>query len=139
MKSWPSRKPALDTAGPAPPKRGPSLFAHSRSAKGGIHHSPPDGFPPARAWHSGVSFIVESSYAGHLRSHHYRRRSQRAVAAAFYAGFRTMKVKIIDSLEELGGQVTALYPEKDIFDVAGFPKVSGKGLVEGLRAAGIAV
>ncbi len=54
--------------------------------------------------------------------------------AAFYAGFRTMKVKIIDSLGELGGQVTALYPEKDIFDVAGFPKVSGKDLVRGLVA-----
>ncbi len=57
--------------------------------------------------------------------------------AAFYAGFRTMKVKIIDSLEELGGQVTALYPEKDIFDVAGFPKVSGKDLVKGLVQQGL--
>ncbi len=52
--------------------------------------------------------------------------------ASFYAGFRAMKVKIIDSLDELGGQVTALYPEKDIFDVAGFPRVSGKSLVKGL-------
>jgi len=57
--------------------------------------------------------------------------------ASFYAGFRTLKVKIIDSLEELGGQVTALYPEKDIFDVAGFPKVSGKDLVNGLVAQGL--
>jgi thioredoxin reductase len=57
--------------------------------------------------------------------------------AAFYSGFRAMKVKIIDSLEELGGQVTALYPEKDIFDVAGFPKVSGKDLVKGLVAQGL--
>src|SRR5580765_7823174 len=52
--------------------------------------------------------------------------------AAYYAGFRGMKVKIIDSLEELGGQVTALYPEKFIFDVAGFPKVLGKDLVKNL-------
>src|SRR5258708_1858720 len=57
--------------------------------------------------------------------------------ASFYAGFRTMKVKIIDSLEELGGQVTALYPEKDIFDVAGFPKISGKDLVSGLVQQGL--
>src|ERR1700693_346787 len=57
--------------------------------------------------------------------------------ASFYAGFRTLKVKIIDSLEELGGQVTALYPEKDIFDVAGFPKVSGKDLVKGLVEQGL--
>jgi thioredoxin reductase (NADPH) len=47
----------------------------------------------------------------------------------FYAGLRGMKFKIIDSLEQLGGQVSAMYPEKDIFDVAGFPRVSGKKLV----------
>jgi ferredoxin/flavodoxin---NADP+ reductase len=52
--------------------------------------------------------------------------------AAYYAGFRGLKVKLIDSLEELGGQVTALYPEKFIFDVAGFPKVFGKDLVKNL-------
>jgi len=54
--------------------------------------------------------------------------------AAYYAGFRTLKVKILDSLEELGGQVTALYPEKQIFDVAGFPKILGKDLVTNLVA-----
>src|ERR1700682_4361206 len=52
--------------------------------------------------------------------------------AAYYAGFRSLKVKVIDSLEELGGQVTALYPEKYIFDVAGFPKIYGKELVKNL-------
>jgi thioredoxin reductase len=52
--------------------------------------------------------------------------------AAYYAGFRSLKVKIIDSLEELGGQVTALYPEKNIFDVAGFPKIYGRDLVKNL-------
>ena len=52
--------------------------------------------------------------------------------AAYYAGFRTLKVKILDSLEELGGQVTALYPEKQIYDIAGFPKVLGKDLVKNL-------
>ena len=57
--------------------------------------------------------------------------------ASFYAGFRTLKVKIIDSLEALGGQVTALYPEKNIFDVAGFPKVYGKDLVKGLVEQGL--
>src|ERR1051326_4955759 len=43
-----------------------------------------------------------------------------------------MKVKIVDSLEELGGQITALYPEKFIFDVAGFPKIYGRDLVKNL-------
>ncbi len=52
--------------------------------------------------------------------------------ATYYSGFRGMKVKLIDSLEELGGQVTALYPEKYIFDVAGFPKIYGKDLVKNL-------
>jgi thioredoxin reductase len=54
--------------------------------------------------------------------------------AAFYAGIRGMNFKIIDSLEALGGQVSAMYPEKDIFDVAGFPRVSGKDLVKSLEA-----
>jgi len=51
----------------------------------------------------------------------------------FYAGLRGMKFKIIDSLEALGGQISAMYPEKDIFDVAGFPRVSGKRLVKDLE------
>jgi len=57
--------------------------------------------------------------------------------AAYYAGFRSMKVKIIDSLEELGGQVTALYPEKLIFDIAGFPRIYGKDLVKNLVEQGL--
>jgi thioredoxin reductase (NADPH) len=43
--------------------------------------------------------------------------------AAYYAGFRGLTSKIIDSLPELGGQLTAAYPEKYIYDVPGFPKV----------------
>ena len=39
---------------------------------------------------------------------------------------------MVDSLPELGGQITAMYPEKAIFDVAGFPNVKGRDLVEGL-------
>ena len=31
--------------------------------------------------------------------------------AAFYAGLRGVSARIIDSLPELGGQLTALYPE----------------------------
>jgi thioredoxin reductase (NADPH) len=48
---------------------------------------------------------------------------------AFYAGMRQMKTKIIDSLPQLGGQLSALYPEKYIYDVGGFPKVLAKELV----------
>jgi thioredoxin reductase (NADPH) len=52
--------------------------------------------------------------------------------AAFYAGLRQMSTKVIDSLEELGGQLTALYPEKFVFDVAGFPKVYARDLAKNL-------
>jgi len=54
--------------------------------------------------------------------------------AAYYAGFRGLRVALVDSLPELGGQVTAMYPEKAILDVAGFPTIKGKELVEGLVA-----
>ncbi len=52
--------------------------------------------------------------------------------AAYYSGFRGLSVAVVDSLPELGGQITAMYPEKDILDVAGFPVVKGKDLVTGL-------
>ncbi len=52
--------------------------------------------------------------------------------AAYYAGFRGHRIAVVDSLPELGGQVTAMYPEKQIFDVAGFPSVKGRDLVAGL-------
>jgi thioredoxin reductase (NADPH) len=51
---------------------------------------------------------------------------------AYYAGFRGMSVTLVDSLPELGGQVSALYPEKAILDVAGFPNVKGRELVADL-------
>ncbi len=47
---------------------------------------------------------------------------------AFYAGMRQMKAKILDSLPELGGQLTALYPEKYVFDMPGFPKILARDL-----------
>jgi thioredoxin reductase len=52
--------------------------------------------------------------------------------AAFYAGLRQMSVKLLDSLEILGGQLTTLYPEKYIYDVAGFPRILSKDLANGL-------
>ncbi|MHB1802912.1 MAG: NAD(P)/FAD-dependent oxidoreductase, partial [Actinomycetes bacterium] len=54
--------------------------------------------------------------------------------AAYYAGFRGMSVTVLDSLPEPGGQVTALYPEKLIYDVAGFPSIKGQDLVDALVA-----
>jgi len=52
--------------------------------------------------------------------------------AAYYAGFRGLSVGIIDTLPEPGGQVTAMYPEKAIYDVAGFPVIKGRELVANL-------
>jgi len=50
--------------------------------------------------------------------------------AAFYAGLRGARTQAIDSLEEPGGALTAIYPEKYIYDVIGFPKVLAKDFVE---------
>jgi thioredoxin reductase (NADPH) len=55
------------------------------------------------------------------------------LSAAFWAGMREASSRIIDSLPELGGQLTTLYPEKWIFDVVGHPKILARELVELLR------
>lgn len=52
--------------------------------------------------------------------------------AAFYAGLREMRTKIVEALPEPGGQLAVLYPEKYIYDVPGFPKVLAKDLVHNL-------
>lgn len=53
--------------------------------------------------------------------------------AAFYAGIRKAKTKIIDSLPQLGGQLSTLYPEKYIYDVPGFPAIKACDLIENLE------
>lgn len=55
--------------------------------------------------------------------------------AAYYAGFRGWSVVVMDALPEPGGQITAMYPEKEIFDVAGYPAIKGRVLVESLVKA----
>ncbi|MGH3326471.1 MAG: NAD(P)/FAD-dependent oxidoreductase [Streptomycetales bacterium] len=51
---------------------------------------------------------------------------------AYYAGFRGLRTVIVDALPQVGGQITAMYPEKLIHDVAGFPAVRGRDLVSAL-------
>jgi thioredoxin reductase (NADPH) len=51
---------------------------------------------------------------------------------AYYAGVRGLRVAVIDSLPQLGGQIAAMYPEKQIFDIAGYPAVKGRELVDAL-------
>ena len=53
--------------------------------------------------------------------------------ALFYAGMRGASAQIVDALDEPGGQLAALYPEKLIFDVAGFPEVLARDLVKSLE------
>lgn len=52
--------------------------------------------------------------------------------AAFYGGLRNASVTILESLPQLGGQLSALYPEKYIYDVAGFPKIKAQDMVDNL-------
>jgi thioredoxin reductase (NADPH) len=55
------------------------------------------------------------------------------LATAFWAGMRQASCRIIDSLPEIGGQCTTLYPEKWIFDVPGHPRILASELVARLR------
>ena len=54
----------------------------------------------------------------------------------FYAGMRKASAQIVDALPDPGGQLTALYPEKFIFDVGGFPRILAKDLVRALLDQG---
>lgn len=51
---------------------------------------------------------------------------------AFQAGMHEASVRIIDSMSEPGGQLTALYPEKYIFDAPGFSKVTARDFADNL-------
>ena len=54
--------------------------------------------------------------------------------AAFYAGLRGARTQVIEALEEVGGALTAIYPEKYIYDVIGFPRIVAKEFVEACEA-----
>lgn len=53
--------------------------------------------------------------------------------AAYYAGFRGRTAAVIEAMPVIGGQVSAMYPDKLIHDVAGFPSVAGQELIDGLE------
>ncbi len=59
------------------------------------------------------------------------------LAAAYYVGHREASCRIVESLEQLGGQVAAVYPEKHIFDIAGFPKINGQEYVDRMVEQGL--
>ncbi len=51
---------------------------------------------------------------------------------AFYAHLRHAKVKIIDSMPQLGGQPAILYPEKTILDIPAYSQLTGQELTDKL-------
>ena len=53
--------------------------------------------------------------------------------AVFELGMLKIKSHVVDTLDFVGGQCTALYPEKPIYDIAGFPEISAKKLIENLK------
>ncbi len=50
----------------------------------------------------------------------------------FEAGMLNMKCAVIDALDMVGGQCTALYPEKPIYDIPGHPEIEAQALIERL-------
>jgi len=54
--------------------------------------------------------------------------------AIFECGMMRLKCHVIDTLEMVGGQCTALYPEKPIYDIPGFPKIMAEDLIKNLEA-----
>lgn len=53
---------------------------------------------------------------------------------AYCAGFRGLRTVVVDALPQTGGQISALYPEKEIRDIAGIPRSRGRDVVAALKA-----
>lgn len=51
----------------------------------------------------------------------------------FQCGMAGLKTHVIDALDFIGGQCTALYPEKPIYDIPAYPSISAQDLIEKLR------
>ncbi|MFC7321611.1 NAD(P)/FAD-dependent oxidoreductase [Halobacillus campisalis] len=58
---------------------------------------------------------------------------------AFYCGMRDMKTKVIEYQPHLGGKVSFFYPEKKLYDVGGFPGVTGEDLVGNVEEQALSV
>ena len=52
--------------------------------------------------------------------------------AVFEAGMLGLRCHVLDALSAIGGQLTALYPEKPIYDIPGFPRIDAAALVDRL-------
>ena len=54
--------------------------------------------------------------------------------AVFECGMVRLNCHVVDVLDDAGGQCTALYPEKPIYDIPGFPRIEAAELVVRLKA-----
>ena len=54
--------------------------------------------------------------------------------AIFECGMLGLSTHVIDALPEIGGQCTALYPEKPIYDIPAYPEIMAEDLIEKLEA-----
>jgi thioredoxin reductase (NADPH) len=52
--------------------------------------------------------------------------------AVFECGMLKMRTAVIDALDMAGGQCAALYPEKPIYDIPGYPRIDAMGLIDKL-------
>ncbi|MGD1879262.1 MAG: NAD(P)/FAD-dependent oxidoreductase [Kiloniellaceae bacterium] len=52
--------------------------------------------------------------------------------AVFECGMLKMRCHVVDTLEMIGGQCAALYPEKPIYDIPGYPRIQAQDLVDRL-------
>src|SRR3546814_245547 len=52
--------------------------------------------------------------------------------AVFECGMLKLRCHVIDTLEMIGGQCAALYPEKPIYDIPGYPRIQAQDLVDRL-------
>jgi thioredoxin reductase (NADPH) len=87
--------------------------------------------------HSGIPEPFESVYQAELRDLTIIGGGPTGLFAAFYAGLRGISARIIDSLPALGGQLSALYPEKYIYDVGGFTRILANDLSNNLIEQGL--
>jgi len=53
--------------------------------------------------------------------------------AIFEAGMLKMRAHVVDALDMIGGQCAALYPEKPIYDIPGYPTILAAELIEKLK------
>src|SRR6187549_591916 len=54
--------------------------------------------------------------------------------AVFELGLLDLKCHVVDILDRPGGQCAELYPEKPIYDIPGYPVITGQGLTDNLMA-----